>query len=46
VAGAGTYAIGQSAAAYFLEGVTLKEARRVYLEKRTRAKSASTLQLK
>lgn len=31
IAGAGTYAVGQSAAAYFLEGVTLGEARRAYL---------------
>ncbi|MDQ2867299.1 MAG: hypothetical protein M3R59_02640 [Verrucomicrobiota bacterium] len=36
VAGAGTYAIGHSAAAYFLEGVTLRDARRTYLTKRKR----------
>lgn len=44
VAGAGTYAIGHSASAYFLEGVTLGEARRAYLKGRKRKKS--TLQLK
>ncbi len=31
VAGAGTYAIGRAATAFFLEGVSLKEARRTYL---------------
>jgi uncharacterized protein (DUF697 family) len=45
VAGAGTYAIGHAASAYFLEGVTLGEARRTYLKGRKRRKSA-TLQLK
>ena len=34
VAGAGTYAIGRSAIAFFLEGVSLKEARRTYLSSR------------
>ncbi len=34
VAGAGTYALGRSATAYFLEGVTLKDARRTYLKSR------------
>jgi uncharacterized protein (DUF697 family) len=38
VAGAGTYAIGQAASAYFLEGVTLGEARRTYLKGRKRKK--------
>jgi uncharacterized protein (DUF697 family) len=38
VAGAGTYAIGRSAIVYFLEGVSLKDARRTYLT--TRKKSA------
>jgi uncharacterized protein (DUF697 family) len=38
VAGAGTYAIGQAASAYFLEGVTLHEARRTYLKGRKRKK--------
>src|SRR6266516_3561488 len=45
VAGAGTYAIGHAALAYFLEGVTLGEARRTYLKGRKRRKSA-ILQLK
>jgi uncharacterized protein (DUF697 family) len=34
VAGAGTYAIGRSAIVYFLEGLTLKDARRTYLSTR------------
>jgi uncharacterized protein (DUF697 family) len=34
VAGAGTYAIGRAATAYFLEGVTLKEAKQTYLKSR------------
>jgi uncharacterized protein (DUF697 family) len=34
VAGAGTYAIGRSAIVYFLEGVSLKDARRTYLANR------------
>jgi uncharacterized protein (DUF697 family) len=34
VAGAGTYAIGRAATAFFLEGVSLKEARRTYLTSR------------
>ena len=34
VAGAGTYAIGRAATAYFLEGVSLKEAKRTYLKSR------------
>lgn len=45
VAGAGTFAIGHAASAYFLEGVTLGEARRTYLKGRKRRKSRS-LQLK
>jgi len=36
VAGAGTYAIGRAASAFFLEGVSLKEARRTYLSSRKR----------
>jgi uncharacterized protein (DUF697 family) len=36
VAGAGTYAIGRAASAFFLEGVSLKEARRTYLASRKR----------
>ncbi|HKS04273.1 MAG TPA: hypothetical protein VJR49_02865 [Chthoniobacterales bacterium] len=34
VAGAGTYAVGRAATAYFLEGVSLKEAKRTYLKNR------------
>jgi uncharacterized protein (DUF697 family) len=36
VAGAGTYAIGRAATAYFLEGASLKEARQTYLKSRRR----------
>jgi len=31
VAGAGTYAIGRASIVYFVEGLTLKDARRAYL---------------
>ena len=34
VAGAGTYAIGRAAAAYFLEGASLRDARQMYLKSR------------
>jgi uncharacterized protein (DUF697 family) len=34
VAGAGTYAIGRAATAYFLEGASLKEAKQTYLKNR------------
>ncbi|MEP6937485.1 MAG: hypothetical protein ABI871_05385 [Chthoniobacterales bacterium] len=34
VAGAGTYAIGKAAIVYFIEGVSLKDARRTYLANR------------
>ncbi|HEU5247233.1 MAG TPA: hypothetical protein VFU09_09110 [Candidatus Udaeobacter sp.] len=34
VAGSGTYAIGRAATAYFIEGVSLKDARRTYLASR------------
>lgn len=34
VAGAGTYGIGKAATVYFLEGVTLRDARRTYLSNR------------
>lgn len=37
VAGAGTYAIGRAATAFFLEGVSLKEARRTYLASRKKS---------
>jgi uncharacterized protein (DUF697 family) len=41
VAGAGTYAIGRAATVFFLEGVSLKDARRVYLKSRKRPERAS-----
>ena len=44
VAGAGTYAIGRAATVYFLEGLSLKEARQAYLSsrrKRTRPQPAA-----
>ena len=34
VAGAGTYALGRAAIVYFLEGVSLKDARRIYIRSR------------
>lgn len=34
VAGAGTYALGRAAIVYFLEGVSLKDARRIYMTSR------------
>jgi uncharacterized protein (DUF697 family) len=34
VAGAGTYAIGRAATAFFIEGVSLKDARRAYVQSR------------
>jgi uncharacterized protein (DUF697 family) len=37
VAGAGTYAIGRAATAFFLEGVSMKEARRTYLASRKKS---------
>ncbi len=37
VAGAGTYAIGRAASAFFIGGVSLKEARQKYLSNRTKA---------
>jgi uncharacterized protein (DUF697 family) len=42
VAGAGTYAIGRSAEVFFIEGVTLKDARRTYRKTR---KAATTPEL-
>jgi len=36
VAGSGTYAIGRAATAFFIEGVSLKDARRTYLANRKR----------
>jgi hypothetical protein len=37
IAGAGTYAIGRAASAYFIGGVSLKDARRKYLTDRKKA---------
>ena len=46
VAGAGTYAIGRAATVYFLEGVSLKDARRVYLSSKKRRPRAAVETLK
>jgi uncharacterized protein (DUF697 family) len=46
VAGAGTYAIGRAATAYFLEGVSLKDARRTYLSTRKKSARPSLLEEK
>jgi uncharacterized protein (DUF697 family) len=43
VAGAGTYAIGRAAIAFFIEGVSLKDARRTYLESRKRSSRPALL---
>jgi uncharacterized protein (DUF697 family) len=40
VAGAGTYAIGRAAIVYFVEGVSLKDARRTYLLSRKTSRSS------
>ena len=48
VAGAGTYALGRAAIVYFLEGLTLKDARRAYLssrKKRARPEARSVKQI-
>jgi uncharacterized protein (DUF697 family) len=37
VAGAGTYALGRASIVYFLEGVTLRDARRIYTSSRGRS---------
>ena len=37
VAGAGTYALGRAAIVYFLEGVSIKDARRIYMSSRKKA---------
>jgi hypothetical protein len=37
IAGAGTYAIGRAASAFFIGGVSLKEARQKYLSNRKKA---------
>jgi uncharacterized protein len=46
VAGAGTYAIGRAATAFFLEGVSLKEARRTYLASRKKSARPNLLMAK
>ena len=43
VAGAGTYAVGKAATVYFLDGMTLKEARRTYLASRKKQPRAKLL---
>jgi len=43
VAGAGTYAVGRAAIVYFLEGMTLKDARRTYLTSRKKTKGPKLL---
>jgi uncharacterized protein (DUF697 family) len=43
VAGAGTYGLGKAATVYFLEGMTLKEARRTYLISRKKQPRAKLL---
>ncbi len=42
VAGAGTYAIGRAAIVYFIEGVSLKDARRTYLTSRKKSSALET----
>jgi uncharacterized protein (DUF697 family) len=46
VAGAGTYAMGRASIVYFLEGMTLKEARRTYLSSRKRRAKAESRPIK
>jgi uncharacterized protein (DUF697 family) len=46
VAGAGTYAIGRAAIVYFLEGLSLKDARRTYLASRKRRSQREPARLK
>ncbi|MEP6822651.1 MAG: hypothetical protein ABI946_09915 [Chthoniobacterales bacterium] len=43
VAGAGTYALGRAAIVYFLEGVSLKDARRTYLRSRKKKEQRAEL---
>jgi hypothetical protein len=40
VAGAGTYAIGRAAIVFFVEGVSLKDARRIYVASRRKPERA------
>ena len=46
VAGAGTYAIGRAAIVYFLEGLSLKDARRAYLSSRKKRIRPEARQIK
>ncbi len=46
VAGAGTYAIGRAAALFFLEGVSLKQARQTYLSSRKKRTLPARLEAK
>lgn len=46
VAGAGTYAIGRAAIVYFLENVSLKDARRAYLASRKKRSQREPAQMK
>jgi uncharacterized protein (DUF697 family) len=46
VAGAGTYAIGRATIVYFLEGVSLKDARRTYLASRKKRAQRAPARLK
>jgi uncharacterized protein (DUF697 family) len=43
VAGAGTYALGRAAIVYFLEGVSLKDARRIYFASRKKPRTPKLL---
>lgn len=43
IAGAGTYAIGRAASVYFIEGLSLKDAKRTYLASRKRKRGAAFL---
>jgi uncharacterized protein (DUF697 family) len=46
VAGAGTYAIGRASIVYFLEGLSLKDARRAYLSSRRKRSSVEPRPMK
>ena len=41
VAGAGTFAIGRAATVYFIEGATLRDARRTFLQSKKKRVAAS-----
>ncbi|MDQ2919377.1 MAG: hypothetical protein M3R10_05825, partial [Verrucomicrobiota bacterium] len=46
VAGAGTYGLGRAAAAYFIEGVSLKDARLTYRRSRRKSPASEPLPIK